>query len=551
MSRPASARPASVRPAGARRATRPRKNLWFERLMAIVALANFGLVLFDLTYVPLRNFWLLGNLKLWTLTIPIPLPPPAICPPLTETPPDRATLITQCYDRIKGIEPHRDTERYLATIDELQADVQRQGLNALTSPEITADLQEVSRLSTEMIATNPFQAADKSGTLERIKNLMRDHMRSQLATLKPAVIQNPFLAETTSPSRAVPTRFKRAVSASDAFRVFWSPVHLNAANWSQEITWFNTHIRPLVQTNYYRSISENGEYTNNFWILDAPFVGLFLLEFLARTFYISRRYTGVSWFGAMVWRWYDLPLIFPFGLLFSSWAWLRIISVLVRLHQARLVNMERIRDQATQGFVSSIAEEITEVVIVQVIDQTQAAIRRGDLSRMLQQATKTRIDINNIDEVAELTKILVQMTVYHVFPKIQPDVEALLSHNIEGVLNQSPGYQAIVNLPGGLGTLPKQFTDRLVQEVVKAAHTTFKAALEDQVGSDLTNRLVHHLSEAVVAEIQKQNILPEVQALLNDLLEEIKLSYVGRSSDIDAETVMEERRQLKQIARQK
>jgi hypothetical protein len=45
----------------------------------------------------------------------------------------------------------------------------------------------------------------------------------------------------------------------------------------------------LIQTNYYRSIEENGEFTNQFWLLDAPFVILFAIEFLARTWYISRQ----------------------------------------------------------------------------------------------------------------------------------------------------------------------------------------------------------------------------------------------------------------------
>ncbi len=64
-----------------------RKNLWFERLMAVIALISLGLALFDLSYIPWRSFYFRN----------IP-------------------EITRYYDRYKGIEPHRETERYLNAV---------------------------------------------------------------------------------------------------------------------------------------------------------------------------------------------------------------------------------------------------------------------------------------------------------------------------------------------------------------------------------------------------------------------------------------------------
>lgn len=541
--------------------------------MAIVALINLLIVIFDLTYTPLRNFWLLGNFQILNLKVPVPLPPPlseplprpfdSLCRPMGEKP-AKATLITQCYDPIKGIETHRDTAAYLATVDRLQDLVNDQGRRSLESPddpEVTATLQILSQLSADMISSNPFETADKSGTLEKIKNLMRDHMEHELKQLSPAEIEQLLpqsspsstartsgTTGTTTASRAAISRSR--VSATAAFRVFWSPAYLNANNWKQEMAWFDTNLRPLLQTNYYRTISENGLPTNHFWAIDAPFVILFLAEFLARTFYLSRRSTGVSWVGAMVWRWYDIPLFFPFGLLFPNWAWLRILPVTVRLHQSRLVDMHQVREQATQGFVSSIAEELTEVVVIQVIDQTQAAVQRGDFTQLIAQATKSRVDINNVDEVAEISKLVVQLLVYQVLPKVQPDLEALLSHTVESVLKQSPAYQTLKNLPG-FENLQTQFTDRLVKEVTQASYNTLTGALEDPIGAELTRRLIQHLGETLRSEIQRQQVLPEMQPLLIDLLEEIKLSYVQRSTEVNAEKLMEETRQLRQISRRR
>ncbi|MBD2021587.1 hypothetical protein H6F43_15510 [Leptolyngbya sp. FACHB-36] len=479
-----------------------RKNLWFERLMALLATANFGLVLFDLSYVPWRDFWLRGTFQLPLVNFPLQVPMPR--------------QITQWYDPIKGIEPHRDTQDYLQAVQQLEQQVVQQGLN---SPEVQRSLANLRDLSVEMIDTNPFALANKSGTLEKIKNRMRDRMFGD-----------------------------RRESARQAFQRFWSTDYLTPANWQQEIGWFNRTVTPLIQTNYYRSIGESGDFTNNFGVIDTPFALLFLLEFLARTFYLSRRYRSLSWRDAMLWRWYDIPLFLPLWLFFPPLELLRAIPVAVRLHQAELVDLERVRNQATQQFVSSIADELTEVVVVQVIDQAQAAIQRGEVSRWLSQAVnQPRVDLNNTDEVAAISTLLVRLTVYEVLPKIQPDITALLTHNLEGILNQSPAYQALKNLPGA-ANIPIQLTDRLVAEAIQLLQTTLTNLLSDTAGAELSGRLAQNFAQTLGSEVQDQRALQQIQALLTDLLEEVKLGFVAQAGT-NPEALLEETRQLRQIAR--
>lgn len=81
--------------------------LW-DRSVALWAAINLLLVGFDLTYVPLRTFWLQRNLY------PIPSVPLAV--PLTALP-----NITPWVDPIKGIEPHRETSAYLRQFRALDA----------------------------------------------------------------------------------------------------------------------------------------------------------------------------------------------------------------------------------------------------------------------------------------------------------------------------------------------------------------------------------------------------------------------------------------------
>jgi hypothetical protein len=186
----------------ARRPLKRRQNLWFERMMAIVALANLGLVLFDLTYIPLRNFWLLGKIKLPLLpTLTLPLPPaPDICKPLGEQP-DRATLITACYDRTKGIEAYRDTQAYLDTVNQLEHQLQQNGLQSAAVAQTLRSLQEQSTL---MVSENWFTVAEKSGTLEKVKDRLRDRIYVENASVAARAVGN-------NPAQEL--RFKRACSA--------------------------------------------------------------------------------------------------------------------------------------------------------------------------------------------------------------------------------------------------------------------------------------------------------------------------------------------------
>ncbi|MBW4615613.1 MAG: hypothetical protein KME21_20520 [Desmonostoc vinosum HA7617-LM4] len=453
-----------------------RRNLWFERLMAITAAVNLGLVLFDLSYVAGRDFYL----RSFPQIIPI-------------------------YDRIKGIEPHRDTQNYLETVAALEEQVSQLGLR---SPQTKARLEELNRLSAEMIDTNPFEGVDKSGTLEKIKHRLRDRVNQK--------------------------------SAKQAFATFWSQPYLTKNGWLQEINFFNQKIRPLIASNYYRQIGENGEFVDHFWMIDLPFVIIFGIELLGRTFYIKRRHPTLSWLEALSWRWYDLFLLIPFG------RWLRIIPVTIRLDQAQLVNFRPVRRQIHQSVVANFAEEITEIVVVRVINQIQVSIQRGELTKWLLQQENLRpyIDINNVNEIEAIATLVVKTVVYQVLPEIQPAIVAILRHNIDTVFHQVPIYRNLQNLPG-VGQAQTQISEQIATQLTDNLQKALVSAIEDPIGAKLSSQLIQRFTEALGAEIQKKQVLSEIQSLLCDFLEEIKLNYVQRLSQEDIDQILEQTRHLR------
>jgi hypothetical protein len=470
--------------------------LWREKIAALLLVVNVIFVGFDLSYIPLRDFWLQGKFTVGSFNIGDVVAYKGI--ELDLIPAKVSKIITR-YDLVKGIIPYRDTDIYLRQVDRLKQELVNGGIE---SPQVVSILAELRANSSTIIDRNPFQIANKTGNLEKIKARIRQHIPNNKD------------------------------SAKEAFNVFWSQKYLQGKV-ERELEFFDRSIKPLLVTNYYRPIDENGQLIDYFILIDFPFALIFLLEFLARTWYISRSRTGVSWREAMLWRWYDIFLFLPL------WRWLRFITLIIRLDEAKIISLNLIQKQMSQG-----------LVVIRVIDRLQSYIRRGDLTRtLIQSQTKQYIDINQINETVAITKLLMQLTSEQIIPKIKPDIEAILKHAIAKTLQQIPAYQNLQNLPGFNGiqnTIIEQTIDRTYQVFAD----TLKVLLsEDTVFDELANKLIANISRSLDSELQARQNIGKIEVLLVDLLEEIKLNYIQKLSKEDIEEILEQARSLRQEVR--
>ncbi|MFE4106791.1 hypothetical protein [Almyronema epifaneia] len=458
-----------------------RRNQWFERLMASLALLNLVLVAFDLSYIRFRDFY------------------------LREFP-----ALTQWYGAaFKGIEPERTTTAYLEIVDQLEEQVSQTGLQ---SAEARTLLQELRDRSSEIIDENPFQIADKTGTLERIKNLVREQVGTD--------------------------------SAKDAFNTFWSQSYLESANWGNSIGFFNSEVRPLIETNYYRPVWEDGEPLDQFWLLDQWFIYLFAIELALRTLLISRRYQGTSWLDAILLRWYDLFLLLPF------WRWLRIIPVIVRINQSNLIDLDPLRSRINRLVISNIAVELTEIIVLRIISQAQNLIREGEVAKWLVKPDSGQkyIDLNDVDEVQAISSRLTSLLVYRVLPQIKPEIDNLIQHSITNAVDQTPVYQGLQAIPG-MSQLPSQLTRQIAAEISKNAYGALTGALEDEAGAALTQKLITHLVATAQEELQKDSTLADIEALTIALLDEVKVNYVQRIAAEDVEAMQQRNYELYETTR--
>jgi hypothetical protein len=439
------------------------KNLWFERLMAIIASIGFLVGMFDLTYIPWRSFYFRN----------IP-------------------EITQFYDRYKGIEPHRETERYLNAVEQLKITIKQTGL---ASAQTQSWLQELDGLSISMIQNNPFAVASKTGNLEKIKNEVRDRVQNQ--------------------------------SAKGAFQIFWSQAYLTRAGWAKELGFYEQKIKPLIVTNYYRRLDNSGDFIERFWEIDIIFVGIFAVELLGRVYYIRRHNRYVSWQQAVIWRWYDLILLLPFV------QFLRFIPVTIRLHQAKIINLGSVQQELNRLFVGQIVNELTDAVVIQVLHQTQRAVKQGEVTKMVGGYLKQpHIDLNNVNEIEVLLELVLEIVIYRVIPKVQPDLEAIFKHLFHQALLESPAYRNLKLLPG-IGEMPAQAIDRVVKEVSTSLYTALTKVISDPDNGRLSRRLAENLGSAIGDEIQRGQTTIKIESLVYDLIEEIKFTYSANKNKFD------------------
>lgn len=488
----------------------------FETCMALLVLCNYILVIFDLTYIPLRDFWLQGRLQITLLRFNEPIKLGTISFQELQIPPDQPLEIPFVkgiakYDLVKGIKPYRSTSEYLYTVNKLNELINQKAFNTeVNRQEVENILSNLRQKSVDMIDNNPFASAEKTGTLEKIKNKMRLRV---------------FKTEN--------------VSAKAAFQKFWSWDYLSQNGWEKELKFFNQEIQPLIETNYFRPLGEDGRPIDNFEAIDFLFGTIFFWEFMLRTWWIARTHKGLRWREAMLWRWYDIFLFIPI------WRWLRFIPTVIRLDQVKIINLRVIKEQAVQGLVALISKDITEIIVLRIINQIQEYIRRGQVEKLLDQSLNGGYNnLNDTNEVVEIFRLVINSTVDKVLPQVKPEAEALIKYNIEKILSQTPAYQSLLQLPGmkGLKTdLSNRLSSQLYQSFVNIAE---KITQEDEVFERLVQQLVQRFGQSLARELQSRHSLERIEMLLIIFLEEVKLNYVQEFSDEDLETILEQTRLL-------
>ena len=456
--------------------------LRWDRLIALVATANLAWVVFDVTYVPLRTFWQQRTLY--------PLPSVNLALPLPWLPD-----ITPAYDRVKGIEPHRDTQAFISQFRQLERVAESQGIQSAAARQLR--LEMVVRNS-QLIDENPFIGSGNAGTLEKLKN----HLRARAGL----------------------------DSAKQAAARLLSDSYLKQSDWEKERAFWNTRVLPLAATNYWRGIDENGQPIDHAWRIDTPFQVLFLLDILIRAVRLKRRYPAIHWRDALLRRWIDLPLLLPF------WRLLRIVPVTERLSSSGLIQLEPLRTAVSRAVVAVLALELFEVLTLRILDTLQGLIRSPRLPQRIRGlCSHQSVEENGERELAELVRLWAPLMLTQVGPGMRPQLIALFGHALQRSMNDvmvpSP-LRELAALQQAESGISRQLAAGMVDAFLDLSRQTGqRLGRKDAQMEELTIKALDRFWEELARTLEQGPVLERSQELVASFLEEFKRNSVVQLRD--------------------
>ncbi|MGD1713336.1 hypothetical protein ACP6PK_08065 [Dapis sp. BLCC M172] len=432
------------------------------------------------------------------------------------------------YDLIKGIEPFRDSQDYLITVNKLRILLEKKGIEAA---EIEPLLKNLRDSSTELIDRDYyFQVVNQTIVLTQIKYGMKEHIYSQIpdsnVTLTPTL---QFLESLNLLQYLAPDILWADKSSKRAFNIFWSRQHLETFTWEKELDFFDGNIRFLMQSFYFRNLDTNGKFVDRFWLVDLPWMAIFWMEFIVRIIVISRR-PNISFLDAIKQRWYDIFLL-------QLWIpELRIITVFIRLHKVQLPNMTQLNTSMRFKLIGIFGKEIIEVVLGGGIDLLQNKISKGSLKKAIfeskSKSEKVDVETNDSGKIQEIINRVLEVTACKVLPEIHADIEDFLHYQVEKSMQQLSIYRRLQKIPF-LRRLPDQIANNLVVQISRTISTSPQKAYQtppDAVSIKLRQELIQHFSSKLVSELQEKQTFDEIEILIIDWLEQVKNNYVKPSN---------------------
>ena len=439
----------------------------YEILFALVAFTNLCLVVFDASYL-----WKIPYVRMTFRDVYL----------------DYAPGLVKRYDPVKGIESHRFVDSYNEELKKLKNALSTLAENPNDFEARQASLtsrEELVEMTVDMInrrgVDSHFYLAEKDGVLERMKNIMREEYPNE------------------------------DDSAKDAFREFFSAENLTPENYKEKFQFFDSEVMYLMNQNYFRWIGEDGEKKDYFHTIDLWFVLFFLVDFLGRWVMaiVQKRYR--RWYLFPVRQSYEVFNLFPP----HHAAWFRLLRVIpfyMRIRQNGWLPDDGLAPDIIKSNASIIAEEISGLVVLNVLDQTKASLKK----------TGIRMEGETRDAVENLLNNQMASVAKKVMPELQPRISEMVSYSINRAMEPY--------LLSPIGPI--------VRLILMSVHAKVNDGLEAALsGPEGTERLSRILQESV-ANIMEDMGDPETQeALIADVIrvldrvqEDVRESVANRNA---------------------
>jgi hypothetical protein len=187
----------------------------------------------------------------------------------------------------------------------------------------------------------------------------------------------------------------------------------------------------------------------------------------------------------------------------------------MRLKQTGLIETRTVEGQVNRGFVSIVAKEMTEAVVVRILNDLEISIDRGDFL-----IPKNRyLNSENKDEIRAIFGILLQFVIEKVLPDIRPDLQKIIEYSIEkSTLNYLPYF----------AQLQKEIIGKTIDSMFNISHQMLEQVLQDDPTFDRYLEQFKNNLLVSISSLKSYEKLPELKHLSKEIIEDIKQNYINR-----------------------
>ncbi|MCZ8342120.1 MAG: hypothetical protein O9301_03745 [Leptospira sp.] len=382
-------------------------------------------------------------------------------------------------------------------------------INRLSNPlnetkETIAIIHRMDKKMLEIVETNPFSISGQTALFREIQeDIKADYQKSKTKArdLKLRQELDTILNKDRIPSTVV------------AFAWYWRDSNRSL---EVKIQTFNTLYREKFDLNYYRAIASDGNFVNNYLLLDAPFLFFFLAEFSISWFLAIRNKTYIAWFLYPIYHWYDVLGLIPI-VEFRFFRLIRVYKIYLMLQTnqfTRILGNDLI-SRTIRYYSNIIKEEISDLVTIQILTETQNEVKSGNsLDQLVNAIDQNRselkkVAINNIAKSAQN-------------PNLQALIENLVTEISERV---SKNLKPMSLLPSGI---QEKLAHQMSVSIYQAISSASIALANDPSGKKSIENLIDYLIDEMLLVAQDPDMVKLNTNITVALIENMKKSIAEK-----------------------
>lgn len=266
---------------------------------------------------------------------------------------------------------------------------------------------------------------------------------------------------------------------------------------------------PSFYTFYHENIHEN------FVTIDLFFVGIFLGELMIRWGIAIYRHTYHRWFFYPFVHWYDTLGCIPISS-FRFFRILRVISIGFRLQRLDIIDLRKTYlYQVSRKYYNIIMEEISDRVIINILDKVQGQIKEGNPvgARIVEQVILPKKDL-----LVEWLTYKVRKASAETYALYQEDIRQYLGTLVNEVMENNNEIKAINQVPvfGGF------ITSTLEKSIHDIVYNTLNTAIKD-LAADKNHKMIHGITAHLFSGLSSGDHRELTQAARETMLESLEL----------------------------